>query len=357
VTLYLNLTPAKVVREPPVSLTAFNSMRHREVTARQDLVGALSGQQRRRLQADLDEIDDLLDSPSLSQARSVVVFKSGQDLNQVIRLPIRTADSLTIDVDPYVEPLAAALERYPKALIIEVSKDESRFWSQHLGHLEEIEAQRAFTPVEEVRTGAESKMQRHRLTHLHWHMKGTAQRADRLFADQGPDVLVLCGDESVLSELERFLPDRLRVKVEGRLRFSPHRDRKDWQRQIEEVLAGHLRKEEEAALTRLGEYVGHGLLAGGLAGVLEVVNRFLVRRLFVCAGLHAPGFVCRQHHFLSLRPDRCPFCGSELLPVENLADELIEISRMQGIELMVIDERCDLLEPQGGVAAVTYDFS
>lgn len=87
-----------------------------------------------------------------------------------------------------------------------------------------------------------------------------------------------------------------------------------------------------------------------------MVNQFLVRRLLVSVELKQPGFVCRQHHFLSLEGGRCPFCGADLLPAGNIIDELIEFARLHGVELMVIEERPELLDPHAGVAAVTYDL-
>lgn len=93
-----------------------------------------------------------------------------------------------------------------------------------------------------------------------------------------------------------------------------------------------------------------------MVGVLDVVNQFLVRRLFVSVELKQRGHVCRQHHFLSLERGRCPFCGADLLSVENIIDELIEFARLHGVELMVIEERPELLDPHAGVAAETYDL-
>lgn len=66
--------------------------------------------------------------------------------------------------------------------------------------------------------------------------------------------------------------------------------------------------------------------------------------------------MCRQHHFLSPEGGHCPFCGADLLPAENIIDELIEFTRLHGVELMVIEERPELLDLYAGAAAVTYDL-
>lgn len=356
ISVYLNATAEKTVRRPPVLLTVFNSMRHGEESARAAFIGALPTQQRRGLAADLDEIGDLLGTLDVAGSRSVVVFKSGRELNRVILLPLRTADSLTIDADPYIQPLEAALEAHPQCLVVEVSKEESRFWIQLLGQLTQVESAESFVPTDKVDRSRPGKVQRHRLTHLEWHLKTTAHVAARLVVERGLDLVILSGDERVVANLDRFLPDSVRAMIAGRLHPSPHAGRDEWQRQIEQVLVEHRRRKEEEALGRLGEYEARGRLVGGLAGVIEVANRFIVRRLFVSAGLTEPGAACRQHHFLSLQAGHCPFCGAELFPTGNVVDELVEFARLHGVELMLIEERTDLLEPYAGVAAVTYEL-
>jgi hypothetical protein len=44
-----------------------------------------------------------------------------------------------------------------------------------------------------------------------------------------------------------------------------------------------------------------------------------------------------------------------LPPGRQLVDELVEVARLHGVELMVVVERTDLPEPDG-VAAVVYDL-
>ena len=65
-----------------------------------------------------------------------------------------------------------------------------------------------------------------------------------------------------------------------------------------------------------------------------------------------PGFVCREHHFLALQAGSCPFDGEALLPAENVIDELVEIARLHGVELMLVGQRRELLAPYEGAAAV-----
>jgi hypothetical protein len=77
-----------------------------------------------------------------------------------------------------------------------------------------------------------------------------------------------------------------------------------------------------------------------------------MRRLLVDSELARPGYVCRDHHFLALTAGSCPFDGRPLLPAESVVDELVEIARLHGVEVMLVGQRRDGLAPYGGVAAV-----
>ena len=93
-------------------------------------------------------------------------------------------------------------------------------------------------------------------------------------------------------------------------------------------------------------------LAAGLEMVIAAADLFLMRRLFIGEELARAGYVCRDHHFLSLKPGSCPFDSQPLLSAENVVDELIEIARLHGVDVMVVVQRPDLLTPYEGVAAV-----
>jgi len=77
-----------------------------------------------------------------------------------------------------------------------------------------------------------------------------------------------------------------------------------------------------------------------------------MRQLYLDDRLTRAGYVCRTHHFLSLTPGPCPFDNQPLLPAENVVDELVEIARLHGVQVMLVMSRQDLLGPYEGVAAV-----
>jgi hypothetical protein len=144
----------------------------------------------------------------------------------------------------------------------------------------------------------------------------------------------------------------MRERLLARLRSSPEDGPNERRAALERALADERKKEEAAALGELGFFKGHGRLAAGLETVIDAANLFLMRQLFLDDRLARAGYVCRNHHFLSLTSGACPFDNQPLLPAENVVDELVEIARLHGVEVTLVTYRQDLLGPYEGVAAV-----
>jgi peptide subunit release factor 1 (eRF1) len=259
---------------------------------------------------------------------------------------------LTIDVDPYIEPLEAILEEQRRVLTVEVSKEKTAVSVYELGYVEPVGVIKSQVPSDEVEISRRDEVQRHRLTHLQWHLKASAQLADRLFREKGADLVALFGEEGLVKEFEDYLPKAMRERLLARLRLSPDDGPNERRAALENALAEARKREEAAALGELGFFKGHGRLAAGLELVIDASNLFLMRQLYLDDRLAREGYVCRDHHFLSLSPRACPFDNQQLLPAENVIDELVEIARLHGVDVMLVMYRQDLLGPYDGVAAV-----
>ena len=352
ITLYLNFSGERLVRDHPLFLTVFDSLRHGELDARKPYIESLPHAQRLRVPEDLAEVHAFLDGFQPEVARAIVIFKQGARLNRVMPLPVRVADSLTIDVDPYIQPLEAILEEQRRVLVVDLSKEKTSVSLYELGYEEPLASIKAFEPSDSDDASRPGKGQGRRLTHLQWHLKSSALLADRLFREKGADLVALIGEEGLVKEFEDYLPKAIRERLLARLRLSPD-DRTNKRRAaLEDALAEARKRDEEAALAELGFYKGHGRLAAGLELVIDAANLFLMRQLYLDDRLTRAGYVCRTHHFLSLTPGPCPFDNQPLLPAENVIDELVEIARLHGVQVMLVMSRQDLLGPYEGVAAV-----
>jgi release factor family 10 len=353
ISLYLNFTPERLVRaDRPVFLSVFSSLRHEALETRKAYVESLPHAPRLRVPEDLREVQEFLETFEPAGARAVVIFKSGEQLNRVMPLPVRVADHLVIDPDSYIEPLEAIMEEQHRVLVLDVSKARTTVSIYELGYELKIDTIVEDLPRESHEPFREGKAERHRETHVIWHFKASAQLADRVFREAGTDLIILVGEEIVVKEFEEYLPKALRERVVGRLHLAPETAPNRRRAALEDLLNEQRKREEEAALGELGFYQGHQRLAAGLEMVLSAADLFLMRQLFVSEDLSGTGFICHDHHFLALKPGTCPFDNRPLEEAEYLLDELIEMARLHGVDVMVVTQRKDLLAPYGGIAAV-----
>src|SRR5437764_6482590 len=156
ISFYLNLAPQQGVRsDPPVFVSIFHSLRHRELEARKPYIEELPRAHRLAVPDDLAEVQAFLEGYQPAGARALVIFKSGDQLNRVMPLPARVADSLTIDADPYIEPLEANMEEQRRLLVVDLSKEKTSFSLYELGLEEHVHPITSYVPRSEVEPSRE----------------------------------------------------------------------------------------------------------------------------------------------------------------------------------------------------------
>jgi hypothetical protein len=351
--LYLRMDPETVAPQGKALVRFFHSLKTRALEEQKDFIEALPKPQKEILNDDLKEIEVLLAQYFVPAGpRALIIFKSGEQMNRVFRVPAWTNDALAIGRDPHIAPLEAILEENEKVLFVEVSIGESRLLIHHLGYLE---TDRITTSV--PRNTGEPPFKRNelrRLTHLQWHLKATAIRAYHLFRERSCTSMILMGEKQVLSSQEEFLHETLRANIISRIYASPAADPRDRKELIETALRDHKATCEAKAIEDLARYKPGEQLVSGLRDVIEVFNSLLVRELVIGENLQQKGYVCKAHHYLSLEELDCPFCDGKLLPVNSIVNEIVEIAYLHGVRLMIVEHRQDLLTGYDGIAAVTY---
>lgn len=355
ISLYLNVTPDKLIRRGNVFLSVFHSLKEAEMQERQSFIARLTHNQRETLKADLREIAAFLDTLDTQYTKSVILFKSGKELHEVVKLPVSVRDVLAIDVDPYIVPLQVLLEEYKKILVVDVAKERSFFSTYQVGYTEDIGICRSFVPSDTVDKSIPGKVQRKRLTHLQAHLRKTALLAQRYFADYACSHIVVYGvDHALIAEFTGFLRDDLRQNIIAQIALSPHSTKNDLYHSIEKAIEAHRAQREEAEFAALSRYQADGGLVFGLSEVLDAMSRFLVRKLVIDGTMAEPGFMCKPHQYLTVHQSVCPYCKREVLPVKNIVDELLELALLHKIEIVTVVKRGDLLQKYSGIAAYTY---
>jgi len=357
VSFYLDLDPEKVAPLGKGLLRTFHTLRTQAVKDMGDWIASLSRSQKQTLNHDLEEIEAFLaEYFPPPHIRSLVVFRSGEALNRVLKLEVHMRDKLVIDPDPYVVPLEAILERNEKVLFVEASKEESRFGIYQLGHCEQVHRIQSFVPSDGMDKTKFGTVQRHRLNHLEWHLKHTAAVACRLHNQHSFDVTVVMAENRIEAMPEEYLHQALKERIIGRIYNSPDADSRDRKKLIESVLSDYHAKKEAEALQELSNHPPEEIVST-LPGVIEACNLFVVRKLLVSERLQSKGFVCKEHHYASLNGGQCPFDNAKLLPIENVVDEIVEIARLHGVNVLIFEQRPELLASRGEIAAVCYRWA
>jgi len=354
ISMYLGLSSEKVAPEPKGLVRAFHSMKTHALEEHKDFIDSLSKSQKATLQHDLQEIEAFLaDYFAPQHLRSLIIFRSGEKLNEVIGLLVPTSNVLKIDPDPYIAPLESILEEDEKVLFVECGKEDAKFLLYQLGSVQQIDRAKSFVPSDTVGRSIPHHAQQYRLTHLQRHLKQVANEIYHLY-DQGCcDLLVLKAESRVAALLDEYLHESLKPKIIARILDSPEADARDRRELIENALRVHRAEKEARAIESLHNHKPEELVAS-LRNVINVLNLFRIRKLLVNEGLHQKGFVCKEHHYLSLEPGNCPIDNTKLLAAENVVDEIIEVARLRGVEVLIIKYRQDLLAQYAGIAAIQY---
>ena len=354
ISLYIALGPDKVAPEPRGLLRSFHSMKTRAFEEHKDFIDSLSKSQKATLEHDLQEIEAFLVDYFVPQhLRSLIIFRSGEKLNEVIGLLVPTNDAFKIDPDPYITLLEAVLEDDEKVLFVESAKDNTKFLLYQLGSCQQIGRAKSFVPTDTVDKSIPRRAQEHRLEHLRAHLRQVASEIYQLYDQGACDLLVLMADSRVAALLDEYLHESLKPKIIARILDSPDTDARDRKELIEAALRDHRTEKETKAIESLHNRKPEELVSS-LRNVINSQNLFLVRKLFVSEGLHQKGFVCQEHHYLSLEPRNCPFDNAQLLAAENVVDELVEVARLHGVEVLIIKHRQDLLAQYAGIAAIQH---
>ena len=354
ISLYLGLSPEKVAPESKGLLRSFHSMKTHALDEHKDFIDSLSKSQKATLEHDIQEIDAFLADYFVPQhLRSLVIFRSGEKLNEVIGLLVPVNDGMKIDPDPYITPLEAVLEDDEKVLVIECAKQDTKLLLYQLGNCHQIARSKALAPTDTVDKTIPDHAQQQRLEHLRGHLRQVAGEVYQLY-DQGTcDLLVVMAENRVAALLDDYLHESLKPKIIARIFDSPDADARDLKELIENALREHRAEKETKAIEGLRNYKPEDL-ASSLRDVINILNLFLVRKLLVSESLHEKGFACKEHHYLSLEAGNCPFDNSRLLAAENVVDEIIEVGRLHGVEVLIIKQRQDLLAKYAGIAAIHY---
>jgi peptide subunit release factor 1 (eRF1) len=220
-----------------------------------------------------------------------------------------------------------------------VDKERARLFTVFLGEIEETDALADLVPGKHDQGGlSQTHYQRHHEVHVHWHLKGVAQRLAQLFRLHRFDRLILAGPEEATSGLRRLLPrvlaQRLVAVVPGKLAASDAQILE----QTLEIERGAERQVEERLLAELIDQAGPaGPATLGIRPTLDALWADTVQTLVIAHRDAVAGSECPNCERLDAgRVDACPACGTAMRPVHDLLHRAMQHARAQAASVEVV---------------------
>ncbi|SRR5581483_9655007 len=270
-------------------------------------------------------------------------------------LPVRMPNILRFDAKPAIRPLVAVLDDYERYAVLLVDTRQARLFSVFMGSIEEHLEFLDEDVIPKSKKGPPGRSETHYLMHQRWHLKRVVDKLDDFYERHPFDRLVVAGPEETTSTLRELLPDPLARRFAGSFEASMDDTAASI---LEETLAIEERLEREQELELIDELIVVASRGGravvGVDDTLEALLLTRVHKLVVAHGLQLSGWACPRDQYLSAKPiDRCPWCGTQMMAVDDLADRAIQKAiDLEGLVDVVGGEAADRLRKHGGMGAV-----
>jgi hypothetical protein len=283
--------------------------------------------------------------------RGVALFSSAGRLFEVVEVPVAVRDQIALGPRPDVAQLCEVLPRCEPVLVVVLDWHRSRLLRVVGAEVDEVERADG-APERRVDTDLElGSWSRQHEEQARRHVRRVAGQLARELDTRPAERVVLAGTPEVLAGLEACLARRVRERVIGTATLavtaSPN--------EVGRVTAAVLRLAQSREQTELVEALRdraeqrRGAVTG-LEATLGALADGEVTRLMVEPRLHASGARCPACDQLTLDAARCPRCGAQPVPEEDVVDAAVTDACAQHVEIELCESAA--LEKVGGIGAV-----
>lgn len=349
VSLYVALDPGAAINPGDVQTRTHSLLS--EARSAVDADG-LSHDQREALKADLERIDAFFQGLDRDGVRGMAVFASQLDgIWRTLRLPQAVHDAIKVNKEFHLSPLVPLLRGLDGTLVVQVGREQGRFFRLNRGQLQEVADHTEDTPGQHDQGGwSQARYQRHIDKLVYEHLKSVADELDKRRRGGAPRI-VLVGPEEMKSEFIETLSKETQQAIVGWTVAEAHANAGQLLEAATPLLEA-ARAEEEAELVEAWkEAAGKGgRAASGWAETLEAASDAAVETLLVQDGAEQPAYECPKCGRAQLEGGDCPLDGTALEPDEGL-DLAVRRTLANGGSVVPLSTREDLA-PVGGVGAL-----
>jgi peptide subunit release factor 1 (eRF1) len=290
------------------------------------------------------------------QSRGVAIFASGDDLWEVIPLPIPPRTRVTYTARPHVRMLTDIGDRLGKYDVAVLDRERLRLFSVAWGKIQS-ETEAVGEELKRHKQGGWSAtIYQRREDNLAVRNLRQAIEVMQQFTERtGNRRLMLGGSPEALAQVRELMPKPLLEQIIGEFVV-------DVGAKPNEILGLSLDLAQEVDLANerdlveqaIAEAAKGGYGVTGLTDTLFALHQGQVRLLLVDESYHVSGFLCRDcGSALTERRDQCPLCrGKHLEETHDVVNVSIHKAAETGAEVNIVRENAELLRV-GGIAALT----
>lgn len=272
-------------------------------------------------------------------------------------LPHTVADEVIWSEKPAIAPLEQALDEHERVAVVLFDSEQTRLYTMYLGEIEHVATFSDHVPQKHHGGGwlalEEGRHARHREVSLLRHAERTIVEVLRELRVHPFDRLIIAGPDEPRSFLIHHLPAVLSHRLAGVTKIELFATQ-DEVRRLAQVIAEQA--ERDAELAEVDQLINAATTRRttlGVESVLAALADLSVQRLLIASDFAATGAKCARCERLSLG-GRCPICGGEMMPLEDLREEIIASARAGGASVeMVSGEANERLMAVGNLGAWT----
>jgi peptide subunit release factor 1 (eRF1) len=313
---------------------------------------------------DIEAVERYLDLEYDWQGKGIAIF-SATDFWRAYPLVFPVGNSVHVSPQPHIKPLADYFDAYDRYGVVLVDREGARLFLFNQGTLqdatgvlgEELRNHRRDAtgrggrsgtgPGQGKSPGLDSRLERVTTRNL----RDAVELTQAFYKAGKCERIILGGTDDNRARFLAMLPKALQNEVIGGLPIDMYASATDVLERTMDLIQESVAERKAALVQSLITAAHKDLGSLGLADTLLAVQEQRVQTLVISEGFRAPGYLCTNCGYLTLREGgECAMCEGPVQELEDVVDHLVH--RAIGLEVEVVFAHDEALDKAGSIGAL-----
>jgi peptide subunit release factor 1 (eRF1) len=307
---------------------------------------------------DIARAADYLQNEYDWQSEGLAIFSCvPRKLWQVVRLPMRVQDHVTVAARPYVRPLLGVLTSPMRYAVALVDREVLRVFGIYLGEIKELGEKRRLVPKHHKQNEASPKLQRQAEEAALQNLKQAAEDAVGLFDKFNAKQIILGGQAEPMIKFKEYLPKAWQALVIAELALDTNANASQVIAKAKEVIGQFEERRQRTLVDGLINDAQKKGVTGtlGLSDTLNALTEGKVMSLIIAQDYSGKGYECVNCDYLAAdQVEPCPVCGHHMRLVDHAVDLAIRkaLENDARVETICVPDAAMRLKELGGIGAM-----